>query len=135
VALAGDLSSTVVAFKEAAPFLVVPAKAALAFPLVYHYVGASSFTKALFHSYTALECLVSQHAHPMSCFQCEPLELKPNKAFLVTLATTPNCSITDTIHMVQCLKPSMYRVPWMKEVQSSFDRREGKTRGKLPLTG
>lgn len=39
VALAGDLSSTVVAFKEAAPFLVVPAKAALAFPLVYHYVG------------------------------------------------------------------------------------------------
>ena len=39
VALVGDLPSTVVAFKEAAPFLVLPAKAALAFPLVYHYVG------------------------------------------------------------------------------------------------
>lgn len=35
----GDLPSTVVAFKEAAPFLVMPVKAALAFPLVYHYVG------------------------------------------------------------------------------------------------
>lgn len=39
VALLGDLPSTVVAFKEAAPFLVMPVKAALAFPLVYHYVG------------------------------------------------------------------------------------------------
>lgn len=39
VALLGDLPSTVIAFKEAAPLLVVPAKAALAFPLVYHYAG------------------------------------------------------------------------------------------------
>ena len=37
--MVGDLPGTVLAFKEAAPLLVVPAKAALAFPLVYHYAG------------------------------------------------------------------------------------------------
>lgn len=39
MALAGDLPATIVAFKEAAPYLVLPAKAALAFPIVYHYAG------------------------------------------------------------------------------------------------
>lgn len=39
IALTGDLPAAVAAFKSAAPLLVVPAKAAVAFPLVYHYAG------------------------------------------------------------------------------------------------
>lgn len=39
VALGGDLPATIAAFKEVAPLLVLPAKAAIAFPLVYHYAG------------------------------------------------------------------------------------------------
>ena len=39
VALTGDLPATIAAFKSAAPLLVFPAKAAIAFPLVYHYAG------------------------------------------------------------------------------------------------
>ena len=39
VALQGDLVAAVDAFKAAAPMLVLPAKFAVAFPLVYHYLG------------------------------------------------------------------------------------------------
>ena len=39
VALQGDLVGAVDAFKAAAPMLVLPAKFAVAFPLVYHYLG------------------------------------------------------------------------------------------------
>ena len=39
VALTGDLPATIAAFKDTLPFLVLPAKAAIAFPLVYHYAG------------------------------------------------------------------------------------------------
>lgn len=39
MALTGDLPATIAAFKEAVPFLVLPVKAAIAFPLVYHYAG------------------------------------------------------------------------------------------------
>lgn len=39
IALVGDLPATIAAFKEAAPYLVYPAKAAVAFPVVYHYAG------------------------------------------------------------------------------------------------
>ena len=39
IALAGDLPATIAAFTAASPWLVVPAKAAVAFPLVYHYAG------------------------------------------------------------------------------------------------
>lgn len=39
VALTGDLGAAVVAFKESYPLLVFPAKFAVAFPLVYHYLG------------------------------------------------------------------------------------------------
>lgn len=39
IALVGDLPSTIAAFKSAVPLLVYPVKAAVAFPLVYHYAG------------------------------------------------------------------------------------------------
>lgn len=39
VALQGDLVAAVDGFKAAAPMLVLPAKFAVAFPLVYHYLG------------------------------------------------------------------------------------------------
>ena len=39
VALTGDLPGTVEAFKAAFPYLVLPAKALIAAPLVYHYLG------------------------------------------------------------------------------------------------
>ena len=39
MALQGDLVAAVDAFKAAAPMLVLPAKFAVAFPLVYHYLG------------------------------------------------------------------------------------------------
>ena len=39
MALTGDLPATIVAFKDTLPYLVLPAKAAIAFPLVYHYAG------------------------------------------------------------------------------------------------
>ncbi|KAK9841026.1 hypothetical protein WJX81_006358 [Elliptochloris bilobata] len=41
VALQGDLVGAVDAFKAAAPALVLPAKFAVAFPLVYHYLGGA----------------------------------------------------------------------------------------------
>ncbi len=39
MALGGDLPATIAAFKDTLPFLVLPAKAAIAFPFVYHYAG------------------------------------------------------------------------------------------------
>jgi succinate dehydrogenase (ubiquinone) cytochrome b560 subunit len=39
IALTGDLGAAINAFKEAAPLLVFPAKAVVAFPLIYHYLG------------------------------------------------------------------------------------------------
>jgi succinate dehydrogenase (ubiquinone) cytochrome b560 subunit len=39
LALSGDLASAIVAFKAGYPLLVGPAKAAVAFPMVYHYLG------------------------------------------------------------------------------------------------
>lgn len=39
VALTGDLGAAIGAFKDAAPLLVFPVKAAVAFPLVYHYLA------------------------------------------------------------------------------------------------
>jgi succinate dehydrogenase (ubiquinone) cytochrome b560 subunit len=39
LALTGDLSSTITAFKAAYPLLVFPTKAAITFPLVYHYLA------------------------------------------------------------------------------------------------
>ena len=33
------MPGTIAAFKDVAPYLVLPAKAAIAFPLVYHYAG------------------------------------------------------------------------------------------------
>ncbi len=39
IALTGDLIGTIDAIKSASPLLVYPLKAAVAFPLVYHYLG------------------------------------------------------------------------------------------------
>ncbi|KAL4446217.1 hypothetical protein ABPG77_003024 [Micractinium sp. CCAP 211/92] len=39
LALTGDLGASISAFKEAYPLLVFPAKAVVAFPLIYHYMG------------------------------------------------------------------------------------------------
>lgn len=39
IALTGDVAATIAAFKAAAPLLIVPTKAAVAFPIVYHYVA------------------------------------------------------------------------------------------------
>ncbi|CAL8466763.1 g6299 [Coccomyxa elongata] len=39
IALTGDLIGTIDAIKSASPLLVYPVKAAVAFPLVYHYLG------------------------------------------------------------------------------------------------
>ena len=40
VALVGDLPAAVTALASAGPLLTVPVKAAVAFPLVYHYAGS-----------------------------------------------------------------------------------------------
>ena len=40
VALVGDLPAAVTALTSAGPLLTVPVKAAVAFPLVYHYAGS-----------------------------------------------------------------------------------------------
>ena len=39
VALTGDLPGAVAAFKASTPWLVYPVKAAIAGPMVYHYLG------------------------------------------------------------------------------------------------
>ena len=39
LALTGDLGASIVAFKAAYPLLVFPAKAAVGFPLIYHYMA------------------------------------------------------------------------------------------------
>ncbi|GAB4822966.1 hypothetical protein N2152v2_010012 [Parachlorella kessleri] len=39
LALTGDLAGTIEAFKASYPLLVVPAKAAVAFPFAFHYLG------------------------------------------------------------------------------------------------
>ncbi|KAL4423857.1 hypothetical protein ABPG75_001158 [Micractinium tetrahymenae] len=39
LALTGDLGAAISAFKDAYPLLVFPAKAVVAFPLIYHYLG------------------------------------------------------------------------------------------------
>ena len=39
LALTGDLPSALLAFKTNYPILVYPAKAIIAFPIVYHYLG------------------------------------------------------------------------------------------------
>ena len=39
IALTGDLPATIEAIKHTSPALLYPIKAAVAFPLVYHYLG------------------------------------------------------------------------------------------------
>ena len=39
IALTGDLPATIAAIKHSSPVLLYPIKAAVAFPLVYHYLG------------------------------------------------------------------------------------------------
>lgn len=39
IALTGDLMATIEAIKSTSPLIVYPLKAAVAFPLVYHYLG------------------------------------------------------------------------------------------------
>ena len=39
IALVGDLPSAVLALRDSAPALVIPLKALVAFPFVYHYAG------------------------------------------------------------------------------------------------
>ena len=39
IALTGDLPATIAALKHSSPVLLYPIKAAVAFPLVYHYLG------------------------------------------------------------------------------------------------
>lgn len=39
IALTGDLIGTIDAIKSTSPLLLYPVKAAVAFPLVYHYLG------------------------------------------------------------------------------------------------
>ena len=39
IALIGDVPSAITAFKTSVPFLVLPTKALVAFPIVYHYAG------------------------------------------------------------------------------------------------
>ena len=41
IALTGDLPATVEAIKAFGPVVVYPLKAAVAFPLVYHYLGGA----------------------------------------------------------------------------------------------
>ena len=39
IALTGDLPATIEAIKHTSPVLLYPIKAAVAFPLLYHYLG------------------------------------------------------------------------------------------------
>jgi succinate dehydrogenase (ubiquinone) cytochrome b560 subunit len=39
IALTGDLPGALLAFKTHYPILAIPVKAAVAFPLIYHYLG------------------------------------------------------------------------------------------------